>query len=88
MSPSNQKPAATLIQPTPKGQGPDIADLVCQDIMARKAEGTKKYGEPLRPFNGRSALIDAYQEALDLAQYLRQAIEEAQAINESKEGTT
>jgi hypothetical protein len=75
---SNIDPA-TAKQPTPKGSGPDIADLVCKDIMARKAEGTAKYGEPLRPFNGRSAMVDAYQEALDMAQYLRQAIEEMEA---------
>lgn len=32
--------------------------------------------EPLQPHNGRNALIDAYQEALDLVVYLRQALEE------------
>jgi hypothetical protein len=31
---------------------------------------------PLQAHNGRNALIDAYQEALDLVVYLRQAIEE------------
>lgn len=67
---------ATSQQDKPHGSGPDIADLVCKDIMARKAEGAKKYGEPLRAFNGRSALVDAYQESLDQSHYLRQAIEE------------
>lgn len=33
--------------------------------------------QPLEPaHNGRDALVDAYQEALDLTMYLRQAIEE------------
>ena len=34
----------------------------------------KKYGIMLQTDNGREALWDAYQEALDLAMYLRQAI--------------
>jgi hypothetical protein len=46
------------------------------DIEARVAKGTKEYGEPLTSHNGRDALWDAYEEALDLAMYLRQAIEE------------
>jgi len=66
---------STSTQPTPKGKGPDIATLVQQDIEARAVLGEKKYGERLKPHNGRNALIDAYQEALDLAMYLRQAIE-------------
>lgn len=38
--------------------------------------GLKKYGTVLQPNNGRDALVDAYQEALDLVVYLRQRIEE------------
>ena len=38
--------------------------------------GIEKYGTVLQPNNGRNALVDAYQEALDLAVYLRQRIEE------------
>lgn len=71
------KTAATEVQPMPKGNGADIADLLCKDIQDRAAIGEKKYGERLKPFNGRSALVDAYQEALDLCMYLRQAIEES-----------
>jgi hypothetical protein len=67
---------ATQQQATPKGTGPDITPLVIADLQARSAEGVKKYGEPLRAFNGRRALVDAYQEVLDLAQYLRQELEE------------
>ena len=36
--------------------------------------GRMRYGTPLQPHNGRDALADAYQEALDLCAYLRQAI--------------
>lgn len=63
-------------QPMPHGKGPVIADLVVADLMERKRVGTEKYGEPLMADNGRDALMDAYQEALDLVQYLRQEIED------------
>lgn len=53
-----------------------VQDLVIADIEARKTIGRAKYGTLLQPFNGRDALVDAYQEALDLCQYLRQEIEE------------
>jgi hypothetical protein len=55
---------------------PAVWSLVIADMMARDREGRRKYGTPLQPFNGRDALVDAYQEALDLAVYLRQAIAE------------
>lgn len=68
--------AATSIQKIPFGKGRDIARLVQRDVEARARMGNKKYGERLKPNNGRKALWDAYQEALDLCMYLRQAIEE------------
>ena len=70
--------AATAKQKSPKGDGADIAKLVQADIEARAEMGEKKYGERLKPFNGRNALWDAYQEALDLCMYLRQMIEESE----------
>ena len=54
----------------------EIMPLVLADIAARVAKGTKEYGERLTSHNGRDALWDAYEEALDLAMYLRQAIAE------------
>ena len=68
--------AATTTQPKPKGQDVIILALVKQDLIARAEVGERKYGEKLKPFNGRSALVDAYQEALDLCMYLRQLIYE------------
>ena len=59
--------------PTPNSQ-PAIWDLVITDMQARDRLGEKKYGTRLQPFNHRDALVDAYQEALDLVVYLRQAI--------------
>lgn len=68
---------ATTKQPTPHGAGAPILGMVLADLTNRALEGKEKYGEALKANNGRSALVDAYQEALDLAMYLRQAIEEA-----------
>lgn len=67
---------ATVKQPAPKGKGTPILGMVLADLTNRALEGKEKYGEPLLANNGRNALWDAYQEALDLAMYLRQAIEE------------
>ena len=69
--------AETAKQPTPHGTGAPILGMVLADLTNRALEGKEKYGEALKANNGRSALVDAYQEALDLAMYLRQAIEEA-----------
>jgi hypothetical protein len=44
------------------------------DLEFRREMGILKYGGELKTHNGRDALIDAYQEALDLALYLKQAI--------------
>lgn len=62
--------------PKPSGKGNPILGMVLTDLTNRAFEGVKKYGEPLKASNGRDALVDAYQEALDLCMYLRQAIEE------------
>lgn len=62
-------------QPEPiSSQHRKIVDLVIDDIYQRSEAGIKKYGVPLQGFNGRDWLIDAYQEALDHAMYLRQGI--------------
>jgi hypothetical protein len=52
---------------------------VIEDMRDRDRDriGRRKYNTPLQAGNGRNALIDAYQEALDLCVYLRQAIEES-----------
>lgn len=70
MSLSNPEP---LPQPS---DTPPIWDLVMRDMGERKDIGEKKYGMPLRAWNSRDALVDAYQEALDLSVYLRQVIYE------------
>lgn len=65
---------ASVPQPPPSGDGAPVLNYVIQDLNYRALVGFQKYGTLLRAHNGRDALIDAYQEALDLAMYLRQAI--------------
>jgi len=77
--------------PVPNGKRP-VWELVVEDMQERDRVGRQRYGTPLQPHNGRDALVDAYQEALDLAVYLRQRIEEEKtgaapvAVKEALEG--
>jgi hypothetical protein len=69
---------ATKEQPdTGEGQaGEDVASLVHEDLERRVEEGADEYGERLTTENGRDPLVDAYQEVLDTALYLRQELAE------------
>ena len=66
-------------EPSPKRGKQNVADLVLADIHQRVEMGMEKYGTKLQTFNGRDALWDAYQEAIDLVMYLRQEIAEREA---------
>ena len=61
-------------QPPPKPGKQKVAEFVLADIQERVEAGHKKYGCYLQTHNGRDPLWDAYQEAIDLVMYLRQAI--------------
>jgi len=67
---------ASVSEPMPTVGKADILPLVISDLQRRNIMGIKKYGTTLQSHNGRDCLMDAYQEALDLCMYLRQAIEE------------
>jgi len=75
-------------RPTPNDSAPivelvllDVTDpLVRADLVARSEIGLERYGVLLQAHNGRDALRDAYEEALDLVMYLRQAVEEASNV--------
>lgn len=67
--------AAEQPAPTPNAH-PATWPLVMVDMASRDHLGRKRYGTPLQPHNGRDTLRDAYEEALDLAVYLRTAIYE------------
>ena len=76
-----------------QGTGPWIQDLVLEDLAVygdsaasrlladeverRKALGLARYGRLLQAHNGRDVLQDAMEEAVDLINYLRQALAEA-----------
>lgn len=62
-------------QPAAKhNDSPCVWDLVLADMQELDQMGLRKHGTRLQANNGRDALVDAYQEALDLVVYLRQAI--------------
>lgn len=73
--------ADTHSQPAPEQRGgQSVTDAVIADMLLRREQGTKKYGTELQANNGRDALVDAYQEALDLAMYLKQELLERDAV--------
>lgn len=63
-------------EPSPVGGGAEVWPQVVRDMEERNRVGFDKYGTSLRVGNGRAALMDAYQELLDLTVYLRQFIME------------
>lgn len=76
-------------QPPPLASSGDVWSLVMSDMADRRNVGIERYGTPLQPHNGRDALVDACQEALDLAVYLRQVLEERRiAATTRAEGRT
>lgn len=66
-------------QPLPTEGRQNVSEAVKADLDARIALGIQRYGRPLQTFNNRDALRDAYEEALDLVHYLKQAILERDA---------
>ncbi len=71
---------AATPQPAPTQGKLTVIDYVLADMAQRAAAGFQKYGTHLQTHNGRDALWDAYQEALDLSMYLRQAILEREVV--------
>jgi hypothetical protein len=51
-----------------------ITDLVIEDLTTRAERGYKKYSTTLHENNHQNMLQHAYEEALDLAQYLKKEI--------------
>lgn len=54
-------------------------DALIEKMRARDALGRDRYGVPLQAGNGRDALRDAFEEAMDLVAYLRQLLSEGDA---------
>ena len=61
-------------EPPPAAGKIDVTEAVVADMKERSKIGTEKYGTPLMTGNGRKPLVDAYQEVLDLAVYIKQEI--------------
>jgi hypothetical protein len=79
-SPPTARADQPVSQPPPVEDAMPIQILVMQDIQARMEHGITKYGTALMPFNGRDGIQDAYEEALDLAVYIRQCVEEQRLL--------
>ena len=73
--------AGTVLE---RGALPPVSEEVFQqlqkDIESRNQIGFDHYKTSLTTFNGRDALRDAYEEALDMCAYLCQAIMERDAL--------
>lgn len=70
--------ANTGAQPAPERTkySQSVTDAVVKDLQDRREHGKAKYGTELMSHNGRDAMVDAYQEALDLVMYFKQALME------------
>lgn len=62
--------------------GKETAWNVVNDMHARDKLGRERYGTPLTANNGRDQLVDAYQELLDGAAYLRAAWLEGRQVRD------
>lgn len=64
-------------QPLPEvNDSESIQSLLIRDIEDRIKVGIERYGTPLQAFNGRDSMLDAYEEAVDQATYLKQVMVE------------
>lgn len=69
--------STSTAQPPPQdSEHPAVWPQVIADMEERHRFGMAKYGKPLRPFDGRKPLSDAYEEVLDMAVYLRKRMAE------------
>lgn len=69
-------------QPPPTASEGDVMAEVIADLTERRRVGIERYGTPLQPFNGRKALVDAYQEGADLLAYLKQEMIERERLED------
>ena len=76
-------------QPLPVAGRQPVQAAIIAAIGERRDYGTRKYGRPLETHNGRDALTDAWEEALDLLTYLTQMrLERGDVINSSDQAVT
>ena len=58
----------------------EVFPALLADIHARNLVGQQVYRQELTTFNGRDALREAYEEAIDMTVYLKQALMEREAM--------
>ena len=54
----------------------EVVSGIVSDALERKQVGIKRYGQPLKPFDGRNTYVDLYQEILDALNYMRKLLYE------------
>jgi hypothetical protein len=59
-----------------RAEVPCVQDLVVADMREVQEHRLRKYGTLLYPHNGSDGLREAYEEAIDMAVYLRQVLYE------------
>lgn len=75
--------SASAQQPMPIDGKESVTDWLVEQLREHTRRGIETYGKPLQTFNGRDALWDAFEEALDLCQYLAQALMERNYMAEA-----
>lgn len=70
------------VLPTGDPDQRDVQAMVIDDIHKRLQVGIERYGQGLKPFNGRKTLLDAYEESLDQTVYLRSLLAMQEANRE------
>ena len=76
-APIPQQPLG-CVEPEPPTSS--ITRALCAELIRREQVGTLKYGRPLRPFDNRRTLVDALEESLDMAVYLKKAVMEQEML--------
>ena len=75
---SKERPEDQVL-PTPN-RYPHAHDRAVRRLLDRKELGTRRYGVPLQPFNGRDVMRDLAEEVADAAAYVEAATMEYQDL--------
>jgi hypothetical protein len=78
---NSSTPIQDLVTRELRRYGYPQTDLVIADIEVRRQVGIARYGTPLQAHNGRDALRDLYEEAMDGTFYARQGLEELGGVS-------
>jgi hypothetical protein len=79
--PTKQRPGDQAL-PVADNPRPAVQDQIIAEMIESKRVGTERYGQPLKPMNGRDTLLDAREEARDLHVYLTALMAERAEILE------